>query len=72
MSKNQTVQGPIYRVADAAEYIGVSRATLWRLAKQGAIAPPIKITQGATGWPQSALDQWLTERVERGPINVKS
>lgn len=47
----------------------LSRSTLWRLSRSGAIPRPIRITPGRIGWRESDVAAWL----ERGqPVEVRS
>ena len=53
---------PIYRILASAEYLGVSRATAYRLVADKKLPPPIKVSPGASGWRKSTLDAFLDER----------
>jgi len=37
----------------------LSRSTLWRLSRSGAIPRPIRITPGRIGWRESDVAAWL-------------
>lgn len=52
----------VYRTKPAAEYLGISVVTLWRLSQQDGFAPKIKLSARAVGYRKSALDVWLTSR----------
>lgn len=54
------VQGPILRAANAARYLGISRAQFYRLIRNGRISPGIKLSKAAVGFPQMALDDFIT------------
>ena len=42
----------------------LSRTTLWRLSRSGAFPKPISLSPGRRGWPESAIAQWINDRVE--------
>lgn len=43
----------LLRPAEAAEMIGCSRSHLYRLAKDGELPPPVRISHGVSGWRAS-------------------
>jgi prophage regulatory protein len=47
---------------------GISGTTWWRLEHAGRAPRRVKITGDICGWRLSELQQWVQERVERGPI----
>lgn len=53
---------PVVRPKVAAELLGVSKPTLWRLHRNGLLAPPLRISAGVTGWRRSTLERFLAER----------
>lgn len=51
------------RPAAACEYLGVSRATLWRLSEADPQFPrKVVLTPRCVGWRRSALDEYLAEK----------
>jgi len=52
----------ITRPARAAEMLGVSKATVYRLVKAGQLPPPIRISAQATGWPESVILDYIATR----------
>ena len=54
--------GSIIRPREAAEYLGTSRTTLYRLVNSGELPKPIKLSTQVTGWRMSTLDQFIAER----------
>lgn len=55
----------IYRSGHAAELLGVSRTTLWRLRKDCPSFPPaVRISSGAVGFRGDELRAWLRTREE--------
>lgn len=47
--------GRVLRPKAAADFLSVSRTTLWRLAREGRIAPPLQIGARARGWTMADL-----------------
>jgi prophage regulatory protein len=41
----------------------LSRTTLWRLSRSGAFPKPISLSPGRRGWPESAIVQWIQDRM---------
>lgn len=61
-SKNDhIVQPAVYRCAQAAAYIGVSRSQFYNLAKAGEM-PILKLGERASGVLRSDLDAWLNKQ----------
>lgn len=57
--KDMPATGPLLRPAQAAAYLGYSRAYYYRMVKQGRVPKPLSIGpsfSGATGVPQPWLD----------------
>jgi predicted DNA-binding transcriptional regulator AlpA len=48
--------------AEAVEYLGISIATFWRLAKAGETPPHIQLSRRRVGYRQQDLDEWLLRR----------
>ena len=52
------------RVRQVTERTGLSRSTIYALAKSGQFPSPIKIGQRASAWLASDVDDWQKQRVE--------
>lgn len=59
---NSSSLDPIFRTKAAAEYLGVSRATLARWRRLGHFPQPARIGLAAIGWRQSVLDGFIRSR----------
>jgi len=57
----QTVQPAVYRCAQAAAYIGVSRSQFYNLAKAGEM-PILKLGERASGVLRIDLDAYLAKQ----------
>ncbi len=56
----------ILRPKEAAEYLSVSRTTLYRWAATTNFPKPIKLGAHASGWRKADLDAWIEARGDRG------
>lgn len=54
--------GPLMPPADAAAYLGLSRATFYRRVEDGSLPRPIKMSAKATGLPKPWLDSVIAAR----------
>ena len=52
----------IYCAKKVMEITGLSRVTLWRLARQNLFPTPIRIGIRAVGWRASEIDEWMASR----------
>lgn len=49
------------------ERVTYSRTQIWRLEKQGAFPPRLKLGPNRVGWLSSEIDKWIEDRaLERG------
>jgi predicted DNA-binding transcriptional regulator AlpA len=56
------MESRILRPAAAARYIGLSRATVYRLERAGVLPPRILLGPGASGWLLADLDAFIDSR----------
>ena len=56
---NTEITGPILRPVAAAAYLGISKASFYRLVKAGDLQQPLKIGVGAVGYPKTVLDDFI-------------
>lgn len=54
-----TIPNPLLRPAKAAEFLGLSRATLYRYEQSGRLPPRVVVGPGASGWRLSDLTGFL-------------
>ncbi len=53
-----------YRIHEVSVLVGLSRATIYRLIKQGLFPPGVSLTGSrAVGWSESDLLQWVNSRL---------
>lgn len=52
----------IIRAKELAESLGISIPTLWRMEKKEELPPKIKISDRVSGWRESDIENWLSDR----------
>lgn len=57
-----TLEQRVLRPAAAAVYIGLSRASLYRLERAGELPPRIILGANASGWLRDDLDAFIAAR----------
>lgn len=62
MTPAQNQNDRILRPPEAAEKLGCCRRTLYRWIQAGILQKPILVGVAATGWRESDLNAFLTER----------
>lgn len=50
------------RLKELQERMGVSRATIYRWAKDYDFPKPLKLGPGTSAWRQSEVEEWLQQR----------
>jgi prophage regulatory protein len=58
----QSERDRILRDQEVGNRTGLSRTTRWRLIRDGKFPKPIKLTEHAIGWRESAIEAWLESR----------
>lgn len=44
----------------------VSKSTLWKMVKDGKLAPPVKLSENVTAWPVSVIREYLARQTQAG------
>ena len=57
----------IVRLDEAMKVCGLSRASLYRLEREGTFPRRIKIAPNAIGWLESELEEWVVSRASLRP-----
>jgi prophage regulatory protein len=63
MAQQPTTNNAILRWPCVAKLIPISRSHAHALAAQGKFPKPIKLGARASGWLESEINDWLTQRV---------
>ena len=58
----QSRRDRILRDAEVGDRTGLSRTTRWRLVRAEKFPKPVKLTEHAIGWRESAIEAWLASR----------
>lgn len=54
----------LIRPKAAADRLGISKTTLYRLVKAGILPKPVRISAQATGWPEDIIEAFIAARQE--------
>lgn len=77
MATSTTKQAPArgtFRAEELAEFLGISRATVWRMNADGRLPRPVRFNR-AVRWDRWTIEEWLAagapsredwERVQQG------
>lgn len=57
---NQHFRGGVFRIKQAAQYLGMGESTVWRKAKTDPDFPqPIKLSERVTAWRVADLEAYI-------------
>ncbi len=59
------MQHRILKQPEVTKVTSLSRATLYRMVKDGSFPKPVNLGKRAVGWSNLAVDQWLSEIIEQ-------
>ena len=62
LTQTQPRAPKVLRINQVIEMIGLSKASIYRLAKLGKFPKSFKIGISAVGWLQSEIEMWIAER----------
>lgn len=63
------MQCSIYRLRDVQRLTGLSRSQIYALASRGSFPRPIKLSERASGWLSSEVEQWIADRIQHSREN---
>ena len=52
----------IIRLREVIHQTGLSKATIYRMIKEGRFPGALRLGKRATGWREDEIDQWLAKR----------
>ena len=56
------MQDRLLRREEVETRCGLARSTIYRLMRDGTFPEPVKVGPRAVRWPQSEIENWLSER----------
>ena len=61
----------VIRLNQVCKQTGLGKSTIYKLIKQGAFPPPIKLSERASAWVVAEVDAWLEEKITGTRGDVK-
>jgi prophage regulatory protein len=61
----------IIRIKNLPDKVGLSKSSIMRMVKEGTFPQPIQISEGAIGWLEAEVDDWIAEipgKTQRLPV----
>lgn len=64
IAKPKPAPSRIYRLPEVVQMTGLCRGSIYRLIKIGQFPKQVKLSERASGWRESDLNDWLESRKE--------
>lgn len=61
----------LLRLPDVEAATGCKKSTIYQLMKQGKFPSGVAITGRMVAWPESAVLQWVQDRISQGASSLK-
>ncbi|MBO1927115.1 AlpA family transcriptional regulator [Thiomicrorhabdus sp. 6S2-11] len=61
----------ILKVNQVAKRCGLSRATIYKKAKEGTFPKQIKLSERSSGWLEEEINEWIEKRVQEREISLE-
>lgn len=58
----------LLRLNDVMAICGIRKSSIYVLMQQGKFPPCINITSRLSAWPESAVYQWVQDRIHKGGV----
>ena len=65
-AKPVTPRDRLLRLPDVEAATGCKKSTIYKLMKEGKFPACVRITARMSAWPESAVLQWVQERIQEG------
>lgn len=59
------------KIDEVVQKCHLSRATIYKKAKEGTFPKPIKLSERASGWLESEVNEWILSRIEESKDSVE-
>jgi prophage regulatory protein len=59
------------RMPELRQKVGLSRSQIYRLIQDGAFPTPLKIGPKVAVWPETVVDEWMTDLVSGISLPIK-
>lgn len=56
----------LLRLPDVEALVGLRKSAIYEAVKKGEFPPPVKLSRRAVCWPNSAIVQWIEDRIRAG------
>ncbi|WHZ12499.1 MAG: hypothetical protein OJF60_002940 [Burkholderiaceae bacterium] len=53
----------LVRLPELMALVGLSKSSIYDAMKRGEFPAPVKLSRRAVCWPASAIDAWITDRI---------
>lgn len=67
-AKPVTPRDRLLRLPDVEAATGCKKSTIYKLMKEGKFPACVRITARMSAWPESAVLQWVQERIKEGGV----
>jgi len=54
----------ILKINEVVKKCHMSRATIYKKAKEGTFPKPIKLSERSSGWIESEINEWIENRIK--------
>jgi prophage regulatory protein len=58
----------VLRWREVRDRIGLSRATIWRMVRNGVFPAPVRLGPQSVGWIEREVIEWIADRAARRPF----
>lgn len=58
----------LLRLPEVEMLVGIRKSSIYVLMKQGKFPPCVHVTSRLSAWPESAVYQWVQDRIHKGGV----
>lgn len=62
----------LIRLPEVEALAGIKKSTIYLLMRQGKFPPCVAITRRLAAWPETAVLQWVNDRIHGAPVSTKA